>query len=88
MATLKTSLRLDSTFYPSAKAAMQAASENLAYISLLNPASDGTTDALAVADVDPGSSTYGQIVYETGTRRDEEAVRFAYSTSGPRTLRH
>jgi methanethiol oxidase len=63
MATLKTSLRPDPSFYTSAKAAMQAAPEKLAYISLLNPTSDGT-DALAVADVEPGSSTYGQI---TGT---------------------
>jgi methanethiol oxidase len=62
MATLKTSLRPDPSFYPTAQTAMQAAPEKLAYISLLNPANDGTTDALAVADVDPGSSTYGQIV--------------------------
>jgi selenium-binding protein 1 len=40
---------------------MEAAPEKLAYVSLLNPASNGT-DALAVADVDPGSSTYGQVV--------------------------
>jgi len=62
MATLKTSFLPDPSFYPSAKAAMVAAPEKLAYISLLNPAADGGTDALAVADVDPGSSTYGQIV--------------------------
>ena len=61
MATLKASLRPDPSFYTSAKAAMEAAPEKIVYISLLNPATPGT-DALAVADVEPGSSSYGQIV--------------------------
>jgi methanethiol oxidase len=60
MATLKTALRPDPSFYASAKAAMEAAPEKLAYVSLLNPATNGT-DSLAVADLDLGSSTYGQI---------------------------
>jgi len=42
--------------------AMQAPAEHLAYVAMLNPRSDGRPDALAVVDVDPQSSAYGQIV--------------------------
>jgi selenium-binding protein 1 len=66
--------RPDPTFYPSPQAAMEAPREQLAYVATLNPASadgaDGADgaggnrrpDALVVADVDPQSSRYGQIV--------------------------
>jgi selenium-binding protein 1 len=54
--------RPDPTFYPSPKMAMQAPAEHLAYVAMLNPRSDGRPDALAVVDVDPQSSAYGQIV--------------------------
>ena len=47
----------DQSFYPSPAMAMQAPVETLAYVALLNP--DPTaSDALAVLDVDPGSSGY------------------------------
>ncbi len=50
----------DPTFYPSAKLAMQAPPERLAYVALLNPKADGR-DALAVVDVDTASGTYGSV---------------------------
>jgi selenium binding protein SBP56 len=65
MATLKTSTLLpDPTFYPSPKVAMQAAPEKLAFVSLPNPSQDGSSDALALVDVDPQSLKDGQIVGE------------------------
>ncbi len=56
MATL---LRADPTFYPSARLAMQAPVETLAYVAVLNP---GGKDSLGVVDVDPSSKTYGSVV--------------------------
>lgn len=50
----------DTTFYPSAKLAMEAPAETLAYVAVLNPQQDGRSDSLAVLDVDPTSATYGQ----------------------------
>ena len=47
----------DPTFYPSPKMAMQAPEEQLSYVVLLNPDGNGRPDALAVMDVDPGSTT-------------------------------
>ena len=54
--------RPDPTFYPSAKMAMEAPPEKLAYVALLNPKQDGKPDAIAVVDVDPSSSSYGKLV--------------------------
>jgi methanethiol oxidase len=54
-------LRPDQSFYPSATMAMQAPPERLAYVAMLNPSGNGK-DAMAVVDVDPASSSYGQIV--------------------------
>jgi selenium-binding protein 1 len=42
--------------------AMQAEPEKLAYVAMLNPTFQGTPDALAVVDVDPGSAAYGSVV--------------------------
>jgi selenium-binding protein 1 len=42
--------------------AMQAPSEKLAYVALLNVGGAGKRDAMAVVDVEPGSRAYGQIV--------------------------
>jgi methanethiol oxidase len=64
MATLRTGLLPDPTFYPSPKMAMQAAPEKLAFVSLLNPRQNGSSDALALVDVDPQSPKYGQIAGE------------------------
>ncbi|MEL6267079.1 MAG: selenium-binding protein SBP56-related protein, partial [Pseudomonadota bacterium] len=55
-------LRPDPTFHPSAKMAMEAPAETLAYTLMLSP--DGSQpDGLAVVDVDPASSTFGKIVH-------------------------
>src|ERR1700756_5187272 len=64
MATLRTGLLPDPTFYPSPKMAMQAAPEKLAFVSLLNPSQNSSSDALALVDVDPQSPKYGQIAGE------------------------
>jgi len=52
----------DPTFYPSARLAMQAPVERLAYVALLNPKQDGRPDGMAVVDVDPTSNSYGRLV--------------------------
>jgi methanethiol oxidase len=52
----------DPTFYPSAKLAMQAPREQLAYVALLDGAGGPRPDALAVVDVDQDSPTYGTVV--------------------------
>jgi methanethiol oxidase len=52
----------DPTFYPSARMAMQAPAERLAFLVTLNPALAGKPDALCVVDVDPGSPSYSQVV--------------------------
>jgi selenium-binding protein 1 len=51
----------DPTFYPSPRLAMQAPPERLAYVVTIDPDRQ-RSDALVVADVDPGSSSYGRIV--------------------------
>jgi len=55
----------DPTFYPSARMAMQAPAEKLAYMAILNV--DGTQpDALGVVDLDPQSSSYGELINRIG----------------------
>ena len=54
--------RPDPTFYPSPGLAMQAPPEKLGYVVMLNPQANGKPDALAVVDLDPGSTGYGHIV--------------------------
>lgn len=51
----------DPTFYPSARAAMDAPREKLAYVVTLATEA-GRPDALCTLDVDPGSPTHGQVV--------------------------
>jgi selenium-binding protein 1 len=59
--------RPDPSFYPTAKNAMEAPHERLAYVVTLNPPDGGSgkPDALCVVDVDPSSSAYGTIVGRT-----------------------
>jgi selenium-binding protein 1 len=54
----------DPTFYPSPGAAVAAPREELAYVAVLNTGTNGdrAPDALAVLDLQEGSSTYGQLV--------------------------
>src|SRR5262245_13516475 len=51
----------DPTFYPSARMAMQAPPETIAYVAALN-VGNGKPDVIAVVDTDPASSGYGTIV--------------------------
>lgn len=55
-------LRPDPTFYPSPGMAMQAPAERLAYVTMLNVGKNGKHDAMGVVDLDPASTTYGQLV--------------------------
>ncbi|MDB5998884.1 MAG: selenium-binding protein [Rhizobacter sp.] len=55
-------LRPDPTFHPSARLAMQAPRERIAYTALLSP-DRSRPDALAVIDVDPDSTSYGTVLY-------------------------
>lgn len=68
--------RPDPTFYPSPRMAMEAPLEKFAYVMLLNPRHEGQHDALAVVDVDPSSSKYGQVVgrLEMPNSGDDKAV--------------
>ena len=54
--------RPDPTFYPSARLAMEAPQERLAYVAVLNPGS-GEPDAMTVVDCDPNSGSYSQVVH-------------------------
>ena len=54
-------LKPDLTFYPSAKLAMQAPAESLAYVAAVQR--PGKPDALRVVDLDANSPTYGQFVH-------------------------
>ncbi len=58
------SWRPDPSFYPSARMAMEAEPEKLAYVATLNTSGNGDArpDALCVLDTDPVSSSYGQVV--------------------------
>jgi selenium-binding protein 1 len=51
-------LKPDPTFYPSAKDAINAPAETLAYVALLSATADGRADALAVVDTDTSSPAY------------------------------
>ncbi|GII87224.1 selenium-binding protein [Sphaerisporangium siamense] len=52
----------DPTFYPSAREAMRAPREKLAYVALLDTKGEGRPDGLATVDLDPDSPAYGTVV--------------------------
>src|SRR5438270_5052423 len=54
--------RPDPTFYPSARMAMAAKPEELAYVVTLNTSGGAKPDALCVIDTNPSSSTYAQVI--------------------------
>ncbi|MEO7338156.1 MAG: selenium-binding protein SBP56-related protein [Caldimonas sp.] len=56
------SLRPDPTFHPSARIAMEAEREHIAYTVLLSP-DRSRPDALAVIDVDPASRKFGTVLH-------------------------
>ena len=53
----------DKSFYPSAKDAMEAPVEKVAFTLMLSP-DFSQPDGLAIVDVDPTSKTYGEIVHQ------------------------
>jgi methanethiol oxidase len=55
-------LKPDPTFYPSAKDAINAPPETLAYVALLSATGNGRPDALAVVDTNTSSPTYASQV--------------------------
>jgi methanethiol oxidase len=57
-----TTWKPDPSFYPSAKTAMEAPREELAYVAILNPNGNGRPDGLGVLDVNSESPTYGNVV--------------------------
>ncbi len=65
--------RPDPTFYPSARMAMTAPPEELAYVVRVNPNDDGRPDGIVVIDTKPTSSTYGSVIgeVEMGDAGDE-----------------
>jgi selenium binding protein SBP56 len=54
--------KTDPTFYPTARLAMQSATEHYAYVAALAPHNKPRSDALLVVDVDAASGSYGKIV--------------------------
>ncbi|MDP8977537.1 MAG: selenium-binding family protein [Actinomycetota bacterium] len=55
-------MRPDPTFYPSARMAMEAPREALAYVAALDAGGDGRPDALVTVDLEASSTTHGEIV--------------------------
>ncbi len=51
----------DPTFYRTAREAIAAPPEKLAYVAAYDPAGR-SKDAMAVIDCDPSSSTYGEVI--------------------------
>ncbi len=68
----------DPTFYPSPRLAARAPAEKLAYVASFDP-QRRRPDALAVVDVDPGSSSYAQIVGKTELAPDDELHHFGWN---------
>ena len=65
----------DPTFYPSPRSAMEAPTEKLAYVALLNP------DGIGVVDLDPVSETYGKLIYKLDMPHgaDDELHHFGWN---------
>jgi methanethiol oxidase len=56
--------RPDPTFYPSARSAMTAPPEELAYVVRIDPDSNGRPDGIVVIDTAPTASTFGSAIGE------------------------
>ena len=73
-------LKPDPTFYTSAKTAMQAPPEKLAYVAMLSIQGKGQHDAMAVIDVDPSSPTYAKRVGQVEMpQTDDELHHFGWN---------
>jgi selenium-binding protein 1 len=72
-------LRPDPTFHPSARLAMEAEREHIAYTVLLSP-DRSRPDALAVVDVDPASKTYSRVLHRLDMpNRGDEFHHFGWN---------
>ncbi|MEO5658628.1 MAG: selenium-binding protein SBP56-related protein [Polaromonas sp.] len=72
-------LRLDPTFHPSARLAMDAEAEHIAYTVLLSP-DRSRPDALATVDVDPASASYGSVLHRLDMpHRGDEFHHFGWN---------
>ena len=72
-------IRPDPTFHASPRLAMEAPPESFAYTVLLSPDAS-KPDALAVIDVKPGSSSYGQVVHTvTMPNKGDEFHHFGWN---------
>ena len=69
----------DPSFYPSPRLAMEAPEETLAYVALLEPDQTSRPDALGVLDLEPGSSTYGQVVSTVELGTGDEVHHFGWN---------
>src|SRR5581483_6244339 len=69
----------DPSFYPSPRLAMEAPAERLAYVALLEPDQTSRPDALGVLDLEPGSSTYGQVVSTVELGTGDEVHHFGWN---------
>jgi methanethiol oxidase len=75
----------DPTFHASAKLAMQAPPEKLAYTVMLSP-DFSQPDALAVVDLDPGSKSLGKIVHTvTMPNKGDEFHHFGWNVCSTRS---
>src|SRR5207244_13571573 len=76
-------------FYPSPGMAMKAAPEQIAYVALLNVGKNGKRDAMSVIDLEPGSSTYGQLLGQVDfPNGDNELHHFGWGACGQRHALH
>jgi selenium-binding protein 1 len=72
--------RPDPTFYPSPKEAIEAPSERLAYVALLNPKGSGESDGIGVVDLNPDSKSYGNVLHKTEfPNADNELHHFGWN---------
>jgi selenium-binding protein 1 len=72
-------MRPDPTFHPSARLAMEAPRERIAYTALLSP-DRSRPDAIAVVDVDPTSKQFGQVLHRLDMpHRGDEFHHFGWN---------
>ncbi|MFI2811378.1 MULTISPECIES: selenium-binding family protein [Microbulbifer] len=70
----------DPSFYPSAKMAMQAPPERHAYVAALNTGRNDQPDGIRVVDLDPHSSSYGEVVHALDLPHlDDELHHFGWN---------
>jgi selenium-binding protein 1 len=70
----------DPSFYATPEMAGEASREEIAYVALLNPTGEGARDGLGVVDVDPDSTSYGQLIGKVDfPQSDNELHHFGWN---------